>query len=377
MSTPVVAPVLDDVTVRGLARRVRGGSAGRPLRWDLEPLVNPLHPASRLYRLRVSDRPEGAGAVWTVILKVVPPRPTAEQRREAHIYRSAMLDALPPGLRAPRCWWVQERADGSTWLWLEEVSAGAAHWSVARLALAAQHLGRWNGSYLAGAPLPARPYLSSGWLAAWIEANAPAIARLQEARREPPVLRAYAPEVCDRILSLWEHRVELLAGLARLPSTLCHHDAHPGNLVASLRDGREETVLLDWQFAGPGAVGGDAAPLLGATLTEGTLAASQAAPLDRAISAGYLAGLREAGWAGDERLARAGYAGVAGLRYTVGSTRFLLPYLGNPPALAGLEARLGLAAGSLAPTLGGLFPVFLALADESLALLRAAGLLGR
>jgi hypothetical protein len=37
--------------------------------------------------------------------------------------------------------------------------------------------------------------------------------------------------------------------------------------------------------------------------------------LDRACGAGYVAGLREAGWRGDERLVRLGYAATAALQF--------------------------------------------------------------
>jgi hypothetical protein len=371
-----VLPSFDDATVRRLAQRVLGRPAGRVRSaWALEPVLSRLQPATRIYRLRVAPG-TGEGEAWTAILKVVPPKATPEERREVRVYRSGLLDALPAGLRAPRCYWVQERADGSAFLWLEDVLPPAPErWGVARLALAARHLGRWNGGYLVGAPFPARPYLSKRWLDGWIEANAAAIARLAEWKRQAPVLRAYSPAVSERILDLWGRRGPLLEALARLPATLCHFDAHPGNLIMARREAHEETVLLDWQFLGPGPLGADAAPLLGAPLTEGLLPAGEAPALARAVFDGYLAGLQEAGWHRSAPLARAGYVGVAGLRYTLGTTRFLLPLLGDPPAMAEMEATLGLREGSLAPTMAALFPFFLSLADEATALLAEAGLL--
>jgi len=363
------APEVDAETVRGLAGRLGRPADGSSLRWHVEPLSSPLHPESRVHRLRVAGGSSGPAEAWSAVLKVVPADGTVEQRREVAIYRSGLLGALPEGLRAPGCLWIQERADGATWLWLEDVRGAQEGWSVARLGLAARHLGRWNGLYLVGAPLPALPALSRDWLAAWIEANAPAIARLRQVQDLPAVCAAWPPAVCRRILALWERRAVLLAGLQGLPATFCHHDAHPGNMIPVLRAGRQETVLLDWQFAGHGVVGTDAAPLLGASLTEGALAPSVAAALDREVFGGYVAGLREAGWAGDERLARAGFAGVAGLRYTVGTTRFLLPLLEDPAAGARVEARLGLASGALPGAFAALFPFFLALADEAESLL--------
>ena len=71
-----------------------------------------------------------------------------------------MLTDLPGGIAAPRCFAVEERADDSCWLWLEVVrDAVGPRWSLADYAQAADRLGRFNGAYLAGYPLP-----DAGWL---------------------------------------------------------------------------------------------------------------------------------------------------------------------------------------------------------------------
>ena len=52
--------------------------------------------------------------------------------------------------------------------------------------------------------------------------------------------------------------------------------------------------------------------------------------LDAACFASYVAGLREAGWVGDERLVRRGFTAAAALRYTVGSLRLVWPEVIDP-----------------------------------------------
>ena len=52
--------------------------------------------------------------------------------------------------------------------------------------------------------------------------------------------------------------------------------------------------------------------------------------LDAACFAGYVAGLREAGWVGDERLVRLGFTADAALRFTVGALRLVLPLADRP-----------------------------------------------
>jgi hypothetical protein len=69
-----------------------------------------------------------------------------------------LLDGLNGGLSAPRCLEIRTHADGTTWLWLEDVGGDAEPaWPVSRYGLAAYHLGRFNGSYRDSAALPMHP----------------------------------------------------------------------------------------------------------------------------------------------------------------------------------------------------------------------------
>lgn len=365
-------PALDAKSIRSIARRALGSPDAVPGAWRVAPIAGPLRPTTRIYRVEGSARAGDADREWSAILKVVPHPATEEQAREVEVYRSGLLEALPEGLGAPRLLLMERRPDGAVWLWLEDVAEAEAAWDIPRYALAARHLGRLSAQQLAPGTLEGEPpYLSRGWLRGWIEANASAIANLASRQHDPLVRRAYPPEVASGVLGLWGRRGALLDGLDRLPQTLCHLDAHRGNLIGARRGGRRETVLLDWQFAGAGPIGADAAPLLGATVTEGFLPADEAGALEEAVYGGYLGGLAEGGWRGDERLTRAGYAGVAGLRYTLGATRFLLPMLLNAAEGGGLCAALGTTVDDLAHTMARLFPLFLALAAEAETLLAA------
>jgi hypothetical protein len=118
-----------------------------------------------------------------------------------------------------------------------------------------------------------------------------------------------------RILRLWADRHQLLALLDRLPCSFCHLDAFRRNLIARTGDeGREQTVLIDWAEAGPGVVGEELVPLFSASLRFVAVDADKIADLDDLIFAGYVEGLRDAGWRGDSRLARFGYAATAALQ---------------------------------------------------------------
>jgi len=49
-------------------------------------------------------------------------------RREALIYESDRLATLSGALRAPRFYGRDERADGTLWLWLEDLGEGDDRW---------------------------------------------------------------------------------------------------------------------------------------------------------------------------------------------------------------------------------------------------------
>ncbi len=84
-------------------------------------------------------------------------------QREALIYRSGILETLPAGLSAQRCYAVQERPNGASCIWMELIMEADRDWDMDRYARVARHLGQFNGAYLCGHPLPqAAPWMSRG-----------------------------------------------------------------------------------------------------------------------------------------------------------------------------------------------------------------------
>ncbi|MCW3098405.1 MAG: aminoglycoside phosphotransferase [Chthonomonadaceae bacterium] len=79
------------------------------------------------------------------------------------------LDTLPQELGVPRCYDVEEREDGSLWLWLEWVQSHVpSPWPLSRFRLAAYHLGLFHGPYLVGTPVPRYEWLSQGMTRIWL-----------------------------------------------------------------------------------------------------------------------------------------------------------------------------------------------------------------
>jgi hypothetical protein len=134
--------------------------------------------------------------------------------------------------------------------------------------------------------------------------------RLPEFATHPLVQRQYPGiGMADRIVRQWREREVFLATLARLPQTLCHLDAYRSNLFALPGSGTTvETVAVDWGFLGLAAVGEELAPLVCPSVTLADADPEHIRDLGEVAFSGYVEGLGDAGWTGDVRLARLGYA---------------------------------------------------------------------
>jgi len=217
-------------------------------------------------------------------------------RRESDAYGSGLLREMAGGFRAPECF-AREIVDDTATLWLQDVQGTPASvWSVERFALAMRHLGRFQGRFVAGEPLPAYPWLSRGHLRAWTPGG---------------------DDGGDvRYRRLCERRDELLAAVEASPATVCHLDLRSANMFAGQRPGDDDaTVVVDWSAVGFGALGEDVASMVFDSVWMCDVGVALLRPLSLAAIDGYLAGLRDAGWTGDERVARRNYAAVAGLKF--------------------------------------------------------------
>jgi Phosphotransferase enzyme family len=185
-------------------------------------------------------------------------------RREPLAYTSGLLERLGPALRAPGLRSSVERPDGSVALWLELVPE-VGRWTPELLAATAWRLGRAQGEL--ALDLPEAPWLSRGWLRAYLALHAV----------DDPEAEA------------------VLAGLDELPQTLCHHDLHPANVL-----GGDAAVVVDWAYCGLAALGLDAGVLVADGVADSAIPPPEVDEAADAVWAGYSAGLRDAGWVGDE-----------------------------------------------------------------------------
>lgn len=235
--------------------------------------------------------------------------------REFHAYDSGLLDDLAPAVAAPTAYGLQKGADGRLTLWLEDVGQ-PRQLSPSDILLVAHDLGRLAGRWVDRVPL--HPWLFTGWIERHSQRAAAVgdIARLHAVRRRSAVEARLGWAIREAI-ELIERQSTFRRLLERMPQTLCHHDAVGANVVRRRRDGKDETVLFDWETVGPGAIGADLASLLFSSARRGDCSAT-ALPqvLSPALDA-YEDGMNEMGAPVDADVLRLAFHAAVALRWSL------------------------------------------------------------
>jgi hypothetical protein len=342
---------LSDTALVAPVARLTGRDAVTIARWSCEPITGGMGETIGVWRVTGMAVVDNADAPFTVILKgwSVPPGSddaTAWDwpHRELRAYTSGLLEDLPGDIDAPACLAEVTAADGSVWAWLSPMSDGAlACWDAGHFALVARKLGRFNGAYLTGEPLPRAGWLSRQWTRKWTEAAADAIDQLDVWTAHPLIAQAIPPAAAREIRRLWDERQRWFDRLDTLPRTFAHLDAFRRNtFLRPGPDGDLRPGLIDWGFAGIAAVGEEAVALVASSSAFGDAPGMSLDDLDDAVFPAYIAGLRDAGWTGDERLARLGYAGSLVMRYALGTLRAGLPMVATEELHPILERNFGM-----------------------------------
>jgi hypothetical protein len=325
-------PAVDATVLTPVVRQLLKDPRADVMTWKHTPLTWMTIMPSGLHRFQgeatISRRSMPATVSWSAVLKVfqLPPKasdPANEHtswnywKREALLYKSGLLAEFPGDLRAPTFAGLTEAADGALWVWMEDVNdADSREWSLTRHALGARHLGQLNGAYLTGRTLPDIPGQSRNWLRSWVAFLADWIdANANEEFWASPIVRAAVPDR-EATLAFRTEADRMLGLIERLPRTFCHLDGWRQNLLATRdSDGRQRTVAIDWMFAGLGAVGEEAAGTIGGDMWHFVVEPDGARDFEAAVLKGYLQGLRDSGWTGDEGLMRFGYSAAIALRF--------------------------------------------------------------
>ena len=293
--------------------------------WTSEQLHGGVEWDSAVFRFKGQAIQDGESVPWSLILKTVRQAEKSSQaggiwywKREALAYRSGLLHHLPGGnVTAPACYRVDERPDGSLWLWLEDLQDDVpCPWSIEQYAAAAHQLGQFNGAYLAGQQCPTEEWVTHNWLRMYTANASPMIQFIQSNPSRPIVQHLLPGGTLAQVLAIWDEHEQILDILDNLPQVFCHQDAFRRNLFC--RGGR--TLAIDWGYMGIAPVGAELVALVAASMGFWEIPAERVREMERLCFEGYLQGLREAGWKGDPRLVCTGYVVSLMLRYPIGGT---------------------------------------------------------
>jgi len=307
-----------------LLQRALGYQLVQIRKWEVHALKGGLEYGSSIYRLQGSGIVEDVDRNWSLILKIIHPEAQFDDplgyrywKREIQAYQSSLLHELPGQVTAPHCYDINEKSDGSVWIWLEDIQGEGEHpWSIEQYARVARQLGQFNGAYLVDRPLPGDTWITRDWLRKYLHHAAPMVEFILQNPAHPTVQLMLPGITLPLMLAVWEEHPRMLKVLDELPQTFCHQDAFGRNLFYH----GEQVIAIDWGYAGIAPLGAELAPLIGAAFGLGKFPSSQAKELDQACFGGYLEGLRQAGWEPDSRQVRLGYALTVMLRYVFGAT---------------------------------------------------------
>jgi len=348
-SQAALLDAIDAAMLTPLVRRALNSTTAEVTSWGHKRIGGGFGPGTAVYRFSGGGVDQDRAVLWSLILKELCPvregfRVTASTnyRREAEVYQSGWLDDLPGNLLAPQCYCVTDHPDGTCWIWLEDITDDIGpHWPLEHYGTVARHLGQFNGTYLVDRPLPSFPWLHKGGFQATAAGAAAAMPVLRNSLEHPLIRRWFPGDTSDGLFRVWTELDSFLETLGQLPHTVCHQDTFRRNLFARrTAEGNYRTVAIDWSDPGWNAVGFEINTLVVGGVLFFEVDFARVRELEDVAFEGYLEGLRDAGWRGDPREVRLGYA-ASSLRYYLGSTAGTLPMVLDENLHGYLEQGLG------------------------------------
>ncbi len=213
---------------------------------------------------------------------------------EPDVYRSALGSSLPAPMRMPTVHLVDDTADGVVTIWMDEVD-DVTPWTLDRYRRTATALGslaaRWTGPEAAAALGLRERRIERLFFGKITFLDMPLQAD-DSFWADPHVQSAVDDRHRTDLARLAEAVPGLLAGLARLPSGVCHGDATPDNFR---EPGDGTVVALDWSYAHAGQIGSDLAQLLVGRFETGAADIDDIPAIAATILDGYLDGLSAEG----------------------------------------------------------------------------------
>ncbi len=337
---------IDKVFLTPIVRRALKDDHAEISEFSCQTIQGGFEANSQVIRYRGTARIGDQTKPWSLILKSIAYSPENDEpggiqywKREALGYQSGLIENLPGGVTAPRCYAVTERPGKGVWIWLEEVQDEVgAKWPLEQYREAARLLGQMNGAYLAGTPLPEKPWLPKDWVFQYTEKAAPQVEFIRDYPDDPLVKKMYTGITRWLILTVWEERRRFFKILDGMPQVFCHQDAFKRNLFAR----RGQLVAIDWTYMGRAPLGTELVALVGGTIALFELPPDQVETLDRITFEGYLDGLRSTGWHGSPRDIRMAFCLSLTLRYVFGANiGELFAYMRDPNMKEWIESNAG------------------------------------
>ncbi|MBE1445138.1 phosphotransferase [Paenibacillus sp. OAS669] len=320
---------IDSTTLQSVLNKKFPMDSNHIISWNIRP-IGKIKPESEVHRIHCSFMSGSASSRCTVILKILRPdsnRAVEEHyyywKREALVYQSGILGHLPLSVRAPLCYLIEERHDGSIWIWLEDMDEKRLdqEWAEEDQLRIAYEIGKFNGAYVTCNSLPTGSFLCRSWMDSWVQTIEDySLGRgEQEAIWYKHRLEEVNPHVSwERFVTASSRIRPLLESLSGLPRVFAHQDIHSGNVYIEHSNGQNRIVVIDWQFASLSGVGEELGRMFGLMLRKpADPARYDIKNMKNALVEHYMAGLKEAGWDGDAACIKYGFAVSASLRFVM------------------------------------------------------------
>lgn len=318
MNSVEAAISIDQVKIKKISNRILQIEQGKIKEWTCTPItLEQLNfVTGGIYRV-TGETEIGGGDTrqWSFIIKIVIADSTRNDpshynywKREILAYESGIFHQLPGDLLVPKCFEIEEKENGTVWLWLEDMPNERRNWNKENYAYAAAKLGGFHAACTNGGLLPQYAWINKYWMRSWTKEcdkyrNMPSRQELEQMK-----LNAEVINIMDKFKQFEKKRNEYLTVLENLPRTLAHQDFDEFNILYNAEDEEKDRLtVIDWQFISISGVGEDLGRFLGLSMSRGNVPMNRFSEYRDLIFTSYIGGLRKNGWDGDEDTVKLGY----------------------------------------------------------------------